>query len=175
VNERARPGLLAKLVGVLERAVGVLREFVAWIVSITIRRPPGRRCAEIPKLPEGHGPNPNQCNTVEVTARDSSGGLMVYPGRSQPETLVRRQGSIKGFDIASQLEKRFPPSSNVEVRAAHFGQPARIQAFSGPASSGIQMMDPASGVAQTFTFTGSSIDRVVVSQSTNTLVMELCH
>jgi hypothetical protein len=175
VNERARPGLLARLVGVLERAVGVLREFVAWIVSITIRRPPGRRCAEIDDLPEGPHPNPVRCNTVEVRALDASGGLMVYPGRSQPETLVRRQGAIKGFDIASRLEKRFPPSASVEVRAAHFGQPARIEAFSGALSSGLQMMDPASGVAQTFTFTGSSIDRVVVSQSSDTLVMELCH
>jgi hypothetical protein len=175
VNERARPGLLARLAGVLERAVAVLREFVAWIVSITIRRPPGRRCAEIDRLPEGYGSNPIRCKTVDVTALDPSGGLMVYPGRSQPETLVRRQGAIKGFDIASQLEKRFPPSSNVEVRAAHFGQPARIEAFSGALSSGIRMMDPASGVAQTFTFTGSSLDRVVVSQSNDTLVMELCH
>lgn len=175
MNERARPGLFARLVGVFERAVVLLRQIVDRIVSITIRRPPGRRCARIDKLPEGHHPNPVQCNTVNVRAFDSSGGLMVYAGRSQPETLVRRQGQIKGFDIASRLEKRFPPSSNVEVRAAHFGQPARIEAFAGGLSSGIQMMDPASGVVQTLTFTGSSIDRVVVSQSNNTLVLELCH
>jgi hypothetical protein len=175
VNERARPGLVARLAGFFERAVAVLRQIVDRIVSITIRRPPGRRCAEIPKLPEGHRPNPVQCNTVKVTAFDSSGGLMVYPNRSQPETLVRRQGAIKGFDIASRLEKSFPPSSNVEVVAAHFGQPARIEAFSAGLGSQVKMMDPASGVPQTLTFTGSSIDRVVVSQSNNAVLMELCH
>lgn len=63
-----------------------------------------------------------QCNTVNVTAFDAGGGLMVYPSRSQPETLVKRQGGIKGFDAASRLEKRFPPSSRVVVRAVHFGQ-----------------------------------------------------
>ncbi len=52
-----------------------------------------------------------------MTAFDSGLALMVYPGRSQPETLVRTRNGIKGFDAAFQLEKRFPPSSPVSVTA----------------------------------------------------------
>lgn len=174
MNERGEPGLVTRFVGVFRRAVALVLQVVDWILSITIKRPPSR-CAEIDDLPEGPHKNPVRCNTVEVTAFDSSGGLMVYPGRSQPETLVRRQGGIKGFDIASRLEKRFPPSSRVVVRAAHFGQPARIEAFSAGSSSGVQVMAPTPGVEQGFTFTGSSIDSVVVAQSNSTLVIELCH
>jgi hypothetical protein len=174
VNERGEPGFVTRFVAVFRRAVDLVLQVVDWILSITIRRPPSR-CAEIDDLPEGYGSNPRQCNTVTVTAFDAAGGLMQYPGRSQAETLVRRQGGIKGFDIASRLEKRFPPSSRVVVRAAHFGQAARIEAFSAGSSSGVQMMAPTPGVEQGFTFTGNSLDSVVVTQSNSTLVIELCH
>jgi hypothetical protein len=174
VNERGRTGLVATLLGIVRRAVDLLLQVIDWIVSITIRRPPSR-CAEIDDLPEGYHPNPVQCNTVNVTVLGPGGGLIVYPGRSQPETLVKRQGGIKGFDAASRLEKRFPPSSRVVVRAVHFGQPARIEAFSGGSSAGMQIMAPTPGVEQGFTFAGSSIDRIVVTPSGDTLVVELCH
>jgi hypothetical protein len=174
VNERGRTGLVATLVGIVRRAVDLVLRIVDWIVSITIRRPPSR-CAEVDGLPDGYHPNPVQCNTVNITAFDPGGGLMVYPGRSQPETLVKRQGGIKGFDAASRLENRVPPSSRVVVRAAHFGQSARIEAFSGASPAGMQMMAPTPGVEQGFTFTGSSIDRVVVTPAGDTLVIELCH
>lgn len=174
MNERGRTGLVATLVGIVRRAVELVLQVVDWIISITIRRPPSR-CAEINDLPEGYHPNPVQCNTVSVTAFNPGGGLMVYPARSQPETLVKRQGGIKGFDAASQLEKRFPVSSRVVVRAVHFGQPARIEAFSGGSLAGVQVMAPTPGVEQALTFTGSSIDRVVVTPAGDTLVIELCH
>ena len=36
-------------------------------------------------------------------------------------------------------------------------------------------MAPTPGVEQAFTFTGSSIDQVVVTPAGDTLVIELCH
>ena len=88
---------------------------------------------------------------------------------------MKRTGGIKGFDAASRLEKRFPVSSRVVVRAVHFGQPARVEAFSGGSLAGVQLMAPTPAVEQALTFTGSSIDRVVVTPAGDTLVIELCH
>ena len=174
MNARGEVGLVAKVGGFIRRGVEFLLRPVNWILSITIRRPPGD-CAGIDELPAGYHSNPVQCNTVNVTAHDDGGGLKVYPGRSGPETLVRQQSGIKGFDAASGLESRFPPSAQVVVRAAHFGQPARIEAFSGGSSAGMQMMAPTPGVEQGLTFTGNSIDRTVVTTFDDTLVIEICH
>jgi len=112
VNAHGEVGFVAKVGGFIRGGVEFLLRPVNWILSITIRRPPGD-CAGIGELPEGYHSNPVQCNSVTVTALDDGGGLKVYPGRSGTETLVRQQGGIKGFDAASGLESRFPPSTLV--------------------------------------------------------------
>jgi hypothetical protein len=179
VQEGGKPGLFERLVGVVRLVVDLVLRAVHWIVSIVIRPPgPPGNCAGIPGIAEGYHPNPVQCNDVYVTAFDSGLGLKVYPGRSQPETFVTTRNGIKGFDAAFQLEKRFPPSSPVVVTAVHFGQPARIEAFSGGSMTGKQMMAPTTGVVQGITFTGGFIDRVLVipsGASDDTLVIEFCH
>ena len=45
-----------------------------------------------------------------ITVFDVGGQLMVYAGREGPETLVKDQTGIKGFDAASRLESTFSPS-----------------------------------------------------------------
>ncbi len=175
MNERARTGIVGILSGVVRRFVEVVVQLIEWALSITVKRPPGR-CAGIGDLSLGYHPNPVTCNDVRLTAFGPGGQLMVYLGRSGPETLLKQQGAITGFDAASRIESSFPPASKVLVRAAHFGQPARIEAFDAAGSvGGMQMMAPTPGVEQGFTFSGSSIDRVVVTPSGDTIVIELCH
>jgi hypothetical protein len=174
VNQRARTGIVGTVVGVVSRFVQLVVRLWEWLVSVTVRRPP-TRCGKIGDLAPGYHPNPATCNDFRVTALDGGGQLMVYAGREGPETLVKDQAGIKGFDAASRLESTFPPSATVLVRAAHFGQPARIEAFAANSSAGMQMMAPTPGVVQAFTFNGSSIDRVVVTPAGDTIVIEFCH
>lgn len=169
--EGGNPSLLTRIVAVLRN---LFRLIVTWVTSITINRPPGL-CAGIGELSEGFHPNPVQCNDVAVAARDTSGGLMVYPGRPGPETQIRRIGGIKGFDAAHELEKTFPVSSKVVVQAAYFDQPARIEAYSAGTLTQIQMMRPMPGVIQDIVLVGASLNRVLVIPSGDTLVIELCH
>lgn len=174
VNQRARTGFVGTLVGIVRSVVQLVVRLWEWVVSITVGRPPSR-CAEIGDLQTGYHPNPVTCNDFHLTAFDIGGQLMVYAGREGPETLVKDQAGIKGFDAASRLESSFPPSGTVLVRAAHFGQPARIDAFAANAPAGTQMMAPTPGVVQAFTFNGNSIDRVVVTPAGDTIVIEFCH
>lgn len=174
MSQIERTGFSGTLSRVWEGVVQLVGQFGQWLATITINRPPGT-CAGVPNQPGGYGSNPVNCNDVVVTAFDAGGGLMVYPGRSKPETLVKLQGGIKGFDAASRLETTFPPSTQVRVVAAHFAQPARIEVFAGGAVVGMQMMAPNPGVAQTFMFNGTGIDRSVVTPNGDTIVIELCH
>jgi hypothetical protein len=174
VSERDRAGIREVLSGFVRRIVEFVGQIVEWIITVVFRRP--GPCAEMPKRPFGYGPNPDRCNDFVVTALDAAGGLMVYPGRPLPETLVKEQNGIKGFDGASRFESTFPPSAHVIVRAAHFGQPARIEAFeSNGQLAGMQTMAPPPAVEQDFTFTGSSLRRVVVTTMGDTIVIDLCH
>jgi hypothetical protein len=174
MNQRARTGFVGTLVGVVHSVVQLVVRLWEWAVSITVRRPPSR-CAEIGDLSPGYHPNPETCNDFRLTAFDVGGQLMVYTGREGPETLVKEQAGINGFDAASRLESTFPPSQTVLVRAAHFGQPARIEAFAASSPAGMQVMASTPGVVQAFTFNGSSIDRVVVTPAGDTIVIEFCH
>ena len=174
MNHRARTGFVGTLVGVVRAVVKLVVRLWEWVVSIAVRRPPSR-CGEIGDLSPGYHPNPATCTDFRLTAFDVGGQLMVYPGREGPETLVKDQAGVKGFDAASRLESTFPPSATVLVRAAHFGQPARIEAFAANSLAGMQMMAPTPGVVQTLTFNGNSIDRVVVTPAGDTIVIEFCH
>ena len=173
-NGRDRGSIREILSGFVPRIAEFVGQTVEWIITIVSSRP--FPCAEIPERPPGYGPNPDRCNDFVVTALDAAGGLMVYPGRPIPETLVKEQSGIKGFDGASRFESTFSPSAQVIVRAAHFGQPARIEAFESSGQlAGVQTMAPTPAVEQGFTFTGSSLRRVVVTAMSDTIVIELCH
>jgi hypothetical protein len=176
VNQPTRTGFVSTITGIVSRAFEVIAQVVNRLITVTIRRPP-TRCGDVDEHGEGFEDNPDTCNDFTVTVFGANGQLMVYPGRSQPETKIESQGGIKGFDAATRLESTFPPSSTVLVRAAHFGQPARIEAFAGGAAVGMQMMAQTPGVEQAFTFNGNGIDRFVVTPTggTKTLVIEFCH
>jgi hypothetical protein len=174
VSERDRGGIVEVLSGFVRRVVEFVRQIVEWIVTVVFRRP--NSCADIPNRPPGYGPNPDRCNDFVVTALDAAGALVVYSGRSIPETLVKQQSGIKGFDGASRFVSTFAPATTVIVRAAHFGQPAQIEAFESTGqSAGVQTMAPTPAVEQGFNFTGSSLGRVVVTSPGDTIVIELCH
>ena len=175
MNQPARTGFVSTITGIVSRTFQVIAQVFERLITITVKRPPSR-CGGVPEKQDGYGSNPDNCNDFVVTVFGAT-GLMVYPGRSGPETLVETQSGIKGYDAASRLESTFPPSSTVLVRAAHFGQPARIEAFAAGTALGMQMMASTPGVEQAFTFNGSGIDRFVVTPTggTKTLVIEFCH
>jgi hypothetical protein len=173
VNPQARTGFAGTLVGVVRAIPQLVVRLWERVVTITVRRP--SRCAEIGVLTPGYHPNPATCNDFRLTVFGVGGQLMVYTGREGPETFVKDQAGIKGFDAASRLESRFPPSQTVLVRAAHFGQPARIEVFAANSLAGMQVMASTPGVVQALTFNGNSIDRVVVTPAGDTIVIEFCH
>ena len=176
MNQPARTGFVGTITGIVSRTFEVIAQLVNRLITVTVKRPP-THCGDVDEHGEGFEDNPDTCNDFTVTVFGTNGQLMVYPGRSQPETKIESQGGIKGFDAAARLEATFPPSSTVLVRAAHFGQPARIEAFAGNAVAGVQMMSPAQAVEQAFTFNGNGLDRFVVTPTANTptLVIEFCH
>ena len=170
----AQNGLLTRVTATVKQVTVSVFRLVDRVISITIA-PLRKPCAGVPGLPPGCGPNPAQCNDVRVTAFGEDGGLMVYPSCDGPATVVRVEGGLKGFDAAARIEERFPPSSNVVVRAACFEDPGRLEAYTGGVMTGMQMMAPMLGVEQVFTFTSGSIDRVVLIPSGSTLLLDLCH
>jgi hypothetical protein len=85
----------------------------------------------------------------------------------------REETRLAGLDHGFQIF--LTASSRTLVRVVHFGQPARIEAFSGGSAVEMHMMAPTPGVEQAFTFTGSSIDSIIVTPAGSTLVIELCH
>ena len=174
MNQPARTGFVGTLVGVVRAVVQLAVRLWEWLVSITVRRPPSR-CGEIGDLPPGYHPNPATCNDFHLTAFAVGGQLMVYTGREGPETLVKDQAGIKGFDAASRLESTFPPSQTVLVRAAHFGQPARIEAFAANSPAGMQMMAPTPGVVRPSRSTGVRSTGSLSRLAGDTIVIEFCH
>jgi hypothetical protein len=174
MNEPTRTGITATLVGVVRQFVEAVMRFVEWLVSVVLNRPPGG-CADIPNVPPGCQSNPKQCGYNRVIVFDAGGQLMTYPGCPNPATNVVQRAGIKGFDAGSRLESSFPPASKTLVRAAHFSQPARVEAFNAAGSVvDVQVMAPTPGVEQGLTLSGSSISRIVVTPSGDTIVIEIC-
>jgi hypothetical protein len=80
-------------------------------------------CVRFPRATPRPGPNPLGRLGVRFAVRDATGALA---GGTQP----RRIGKVTGLDVGFRTEIALPaPSRAVELRIAHFGQPARLAAF----------------------------------------------
>jgi hypothetical protein len=155
------------------RVVGV----VARVITITLAPPAKPTNCDDPGTAVC-GSNPRQCGTSVATVDGSAGGLADYPAcGSGPHTLVRTQGGFTGLDSAARAQLSFAPSSVVTVQLVHFSQPARVEALGG-GSAQVRFMKPTPQVVQELIFTGTGIDRIIVtpaSPSDVTLILGWCH
>ena len=155
---------------------------VLGVFGITVARPSGTptRCGPTDGGP-GCKPNPWPCGSdIVVRVFDDTGALATYEECDDgPHIVVRADRGFVGIDVAARAEFRFPPSRTVIVRAVHFSNPGRIEAFDQSGTlADMQMMAPTPAVEQQFTLNGSAIDRVVVtppSSADETRVIQLCH
>jgi hypothetical protein len=155
---------------------------VLGIFGITIGTPRGTptRCGPTDGGP-GCKPNPWPCGSdIVVRVSDGTGALATYEECGDgPHVLVRADRGFVGIDVAARAELRFPPARTVTVRAVHFSNPGRIEAFEQTGTlADMQMMAPTPAVEQQFTLRGSAIDLLVVtppSPADEARVIQVCH
>lgn len=155
------------------RVVGV----VTRVITITIAPPAKPNNCDDPGTTVC-GSNPRQCGSSGATVYGPAGALADYPAcGSGPRTLVRTQGGFTGLDSAARAQLSFAPAAVVTIQLVHFSQPARVEALgSGPAQ--VRFMKPTPQVAQELMFTGTGIDRIVVTPASPndiTLILGWCH
>jgi hypothetical protein len=129
-----------------------------------------RECIDFTTMEPDTGPNPRIEQGVSFLARDFNGNVA-------NETTISDFGDFTGLNCNFQTEVSLStPSSSVELRLVHSALPATIEAFNTDGSSaGIATMSEEGGQAETFTFSGTAINRVVIDAPQNeVLLLEFC-
>ena len=167
----------------IDRAAAVWRlarrvvETVVRVVTITIAPPAKPTNCDEPGTAVC-GSNPRRCGTSEATVYAPSGALAEYLAcGSGPHTSLRTQGGFTGLDAAARAQLTFSPAAIVTIQLVHFSQPARVEAL-GSGSAQMRFMTATPQVPQELTFTGTGIDRIIVtpaSPSDITLILDWCH
>jgi hypothetical protein len=126
---------------------------------------PERICVELATTTAG--PNP-------LTA---GGVSFAVDPLADPTVLTTFGSSFTGLDVRRATEISLPPSSSVELTLVTLAQAATMEAFNSDGSSaGTASMSGTQNVAESFTLTGASIDRVVVkAPADETLLLRLCY
>jgi hypothetical protein len=150
---------------------------VIGVITFTIARPAKPTDCDDPGTAIC-GSNPRLCGSSEATAYGPGGVLAEYttcgPG---PHTMVRTQGGFTGLDSAARAQLSFAPANIVTIQLVHFSQPARVEAL-GTGAAQLRFMTPTPGVVQELIFTGTGIDRIVVTPASPndiTLILGWCH
>jgi hypothetical protein len=117
------------------------------------------------------GPNPRTEQDVTFTVHGP-------PGAPRPPTEIRSSGTFTGLDCGFQTEITLPsPTTRVDLTLVHtLATRTQLEAFDAEGSSaGTATMSDQADQAETLSFTGPAIQRVVVTAQRNeTLLLELC-
>ncbi len=115
------------------------------------------QCIDFTTMQAGEGLNPRTEQGVLFEVSDAS-------GEPVKTTDIQTQGTFTGLDCGSQTEITLPsPVSSVNVTLVLFTAPSTIEAFNVDGSSAEKVTMSTTGQAQTFTLTGTTINRVVIT------------